>query len=165
MNANNTFAMALIGLSLIAIEPSARSAESEDHLAAAADLRAAALAEERRRPVAAERFERLWNKSSWLVGCGAGFGRSPTMIPRLDSPHLLPEDALQRADDDTRRLIEWAQLQDLRDWYELSVAGSWITAPGGYGETVKSANVNLTSCGRTADELHAGVLALPPMLL
>ena len=111
LSARLVFAAALIGLSLIATGPPARAAETEAHLNGAAKLRAAALVEERKHPAVAERFERLWNKSLWLVGCGAGFGRG--------SPHLIPEDTIQRADDDTHRLIEWAQLQGLRDWSEL----------------------------------------------
>ncbi|MGC1563209.1 MAG: hypothetical protein WA820_25640, partial [Bradyrhizobium sp.] len=103
MSARLVLAATVIGLGLIATGPPARAAETEAHLNGAVELRAAALVEERKHPVVAERFERLWNKSLWLVGCGAGFGRR--------SPHLIPEDTIQRADDDTHRLIEWAQRQ------------------------------------------------------
>jgi hypothetical protein len=153
MSAQLVFAAALIGLGLIATGPPARAAETEAHLNGAAELRAAALVEEHKHPVVAERFERLWNKSLWLVGCGAGFGRG--------SPHLIPEDTIQHADDDTHRLIEWAQLQGLREWSELSAAGTWITAPGGYAGAANPVRVNPISCERTANELHAGVVALP----
>jgi hypothetical protein len=153
MSARLVFAAALIGLSLIATGPPARAAEIEPHINGAAELRAAALVEERKHPAVAERFERLWNKSLWLVGCGAGFGRG--------SPHLILEDTIQRADDDTHRLIEWAQLQGLRDWSELSAAGTWITAPGGYAGAANQVRMNPVSCERTANELHAGVAALP----
>jgi hypothetical protein len=153
MSAQLVFAAALIGLGLIATGLPARAAETEAHLNGAAEMRAAALVEERKHPVAAERFERLWNKSLWLVGCGAGFARG--------SPHLIPENIIQRADDDTHRLIEWAQLQGLRDWSELSAGGTWITAPGGYAGAANPVRVSPVSCERTANELHAGVAALP----
>ena len=153
MSAQMVFAAALIGLGLIATGPPARAAETEAHLNGAAELRAAALVEEHKHPVVAERFERLWNKSLWLVGCGAGFGRG--------SPHLIPEDTIQHADDDTHRLIEWAQLQGLRDWSELSAGGTWITASGGYPGAPNPVRVSPVSCERTAKELRAGVAALP----
>ena len=152
MSARLVLAATVIGLGLIATGPPARAAETEAHLNGAVELRAAALVEERKHPVVAERFERLWNKSLWLVGCGAGFGRR--------SPHLIPEDTIQRADDDTHRLIEWAQRQGLRDWSELSAAGTWIIAPGDYAGAANPVRINPVSCERTANELHAGVAAL-----
>jgi hypothetical protein len=153
VSAQLVFAATVIGLGLIATGPPARATETEAHLNGAAELRAAALVEERKHPAVAERFERLWNKSLWLVGCAAGFGRG--------SPHLIPEDTIQRADDDTHRLIEWAQLQGLRDWSELSAAGTWITAPGGHVGAANPVRVNPVSCERTANELRAGVATLP----
>jgi hypothetical protein len=48
MSAQMVFAAALIGLGLIATGPPARAAEAEAHLNGAAELRAAALVEERR---------------------------------------------------------------------------------------------------------------------
>ena len=149
MVVKRAFAAALFGIGLLVAGQSSRAADTEAQLK---EIQASALAEERKHPVAAERFERLWNKLLWLGGCRAGLGRG--------SFDLLLADAAQRADDDLRSLIAWARVQGLSNWSEMSAAGTWITEGGNNTSGTKSEAWNRAACARAANELHAGVLAL-----
>jgi hypothetical protein len=144
-------AAALVGSGLLGSVVSASAADGQPTLQAGLEDRAAALSDEREHPIAAERFERLWNKSLRLVDCGAGFGRGTS--------HLMRDDVAQQADEDTHRLIEWAQMQGLGNWSALSAAGTWISTLENKGAN-KPAALSWAACASVANELHAGVLAL-----
>jgi hypothetical protein len=144
------FALIWVGLGIGSslVSTPAHAAENKNHLKTHEYFRALALEDEQKHPGPAERFEQLYNRWSWLFGCGAGAGRN--------SIFLISPATAQRADGDSARLVEWAKAQGL-DWSSLSMGGTWMTAWHDDTWVTTPGAWNPASCNRVAQELHAGV--------